>query len=210
MQLMVENLNKKAYDAIKLDILERRLPAGTRLVDSKLAEQYGISRTPIRDALMKLAEEGLVAKATKGYSVFMPSADDIRELFELRLMIDLYTAKTIIEDILPKKPDAQNIIDEVYSRNPSEDTFVKGDEEFHDTLVAITGNTRLINFYSSIRNQMRAFRSVTARNYERMNQANNYHGKIYQAIRSRDLVAAEVAIRVHTQLSMEDALRDFI
>ena len=210
MQLVVENLNKKAYDAIKLDILERRLPAGTKLVDSKLAEQYGISRTPIRDALMKLAEEGLVAKATKGYSVFMPSADDIRELFELRLMIDLYTAKTIIEDILPKNPEIKNIIDEAYHHDPSEDTFVKGDEEFHDALVAITGNTRLVNFYTGIRNQMRAFRSLTARNHARMSQANNYHGKIHQAIVSRDLPGAEVAIRLHTQLSMEDALRDFI
>ena len=210
MQLTVYNLNKQAYDAIKLDLLERRLPAGTRLVDSKLAEQYGISRTPIRDALMKLAEEGLVDNANKGYFVFMPSADDIREIFEVRLMMDLYTARTIIEDILPQKPEIQKIIDDAYHVDSSASTFVKGDETFHDTLVSITGNSRLINFYSSISNQMRAFRSVTAKSHERMNQANNYHGKIYQAIIARDLVAAEVAIRVHTQLSMEDALRDFV
>ena len=80
----MDNLNKKAYDAIKMDIVERRLIAGTRLVDSKLAEQYGISRTPIRDALMRLTEEGLVENTGKGYYVYMPSADDIRELFELR------------------------------------------------------------------------------------------------------------------------------
>lgn len=212
MYLTVDNLNKKAYDAIKMDILERRVSAGTRLVDSKLAEKYGISRTPIRDALMRLTEEGLVENTGKGYYVYMPSADDIRELFELRLMMDLYSARVIVEQRLLLNPDNRRRIDlscDCPDGKIQDNSFVAADERFHGEMMALTGNSRLINYYNSIRNQMRAFRSVTARSEERMNQAKNDHMLIYQAIVLGDLAAAEEAIRKHTRQSMADALRDF-
>ena len=212
MYLTVDNLNKKAYDAIKMDILERRVSAGTRLVDSKLAEKYGISRTPIRDALMRLTEEGLVENTGKGYYVYMPSADDIRELFELRLMMDLYSARVIIEQRLLLNPDNRRRIDlscDCPDGKIQDNSFVAADERFHGEMMALTGNSRLMNYYNSIRNQMRAFRSVTARSEERMNQAKNDHMLIYQAIVLGDLAAAEEAIRKHTRQSMADALRDF-
>ena len=208
----MDNLNKKAYDAIKMDILERRVSAGTRLVDSKLAEKYGISRTPIRDALMRLTEEGLVENTGKGYYVYMPSADDIRELFELRLMMDLYSARVIVEQRLLLNPDNRRRIDlscDCPDGKIQDNSFVAADERFHGEMRALTGNSRLINYYNSIRNQMRAFRSVTARSEERMNQAKNDHMLIYQAIVLGDLAAAEEAIRKHTRQSMADALRDF-
>ena len=208
----MDNLNKKAYDAMKLDIVERRLTAGTRLVDSKLAEKYGISRTPIRDALMRLTEEGLVENTGKGYYVYMPSADDIRELFELRLMMDLYSARVIVEQRLLLNPDNRRRIDlscDCPNGKIQDNSFVAADERFHGEMMALTGNSRLINYYNSIRNQMRAFRSVTARSEERMNQAKNDHMLIYQAIVLGDLAAAEEAIRKHTRQSMADALRDF-
>ena len=208
----MDNLNKKAYDAIKMDILERRVSAGTRLVDSKLAEKYGISRTPIRDALMRLTEEGLVENTGKGYYVYMPSADDIRELFELRLMMDLYSARVIIEQRLLLNPDNRRRIDlscDCPDGKIQDNSFVAADERFHGEMMALTGNSRLMNYYNSIRNQMRAFRSVTARSEERMNQAKNDHMLIYQAIVLGDLAAAEEAIRKHTRQSMADALRDF-
>ena len=69
MKLSIENLNTKAYEEIKSLIISKKLEPGARLVDSQLAEQYGISRTPIRDAIRKLTEDGLVVKSkTKGYN----------------------------------------------------------------------------------------------------------------------------------------------
>lgn len=211
MQLTVDNLNIQAYNVIKMGILERKLPAGTRLVDSRLAEEYGISRTPIRDALMRLTEEGLVEKAGKGYFVFMPSASDIREIFELRLMMDLYCSNYIVNKLLPENPQLREKIEKLYfgQQSLAENTFVAEDERFHGGLVALLGNNRLSNFYAGVCNQMRAFRSITAKNTDRVKQANECHEKIYQAIVNGDAVAAEEAIRKHTRLSMEDALRDF-
>lgn len=211
MRLTVDNLNKQAYDELKRGILSKELPAGMRLVDSKLAEQYGISRTPIRDALMKLSEEGLVYSNGRGFSVYQPTANDIREVFELRLLLDLFAVRKLIAEILPRDPDAEARIDETREREFSngESTFIKNDEDFHDCIIALVGNARLAEFYADLRDQTRAFRSITSRDAERRKKAHTYHDRIYRAIKARDIEAAEEAIERHVMLSMEDALRDF-
>lgn len=214
MKLTVDNLNKQAYDALKQSLLEKKYPAGMRLVDSKLAEDFGISRTPIRDALMKLSEEGLVYSNGRGFRVYSPTADDIREIFELRLMFDLYAARKVITEILPKNAEAEKRIDSAYLSEvnvgiqENDADFIKSDEDFHACIVALLGNERLSNSYSDIRNQMRAFRSITAHSCERRCKAHQYHERIYQALKHRNVQAAEEAIRLHTSLSMEDALHD--
>ena len=214
MKLSVDNLNKQAYDVLKQSLLEKKYPAGMRLVDSKLAEDFGISRTPIRDALMKLSEEGLVFSNGRGFRVYSPTAKDIRELFELRLMFDLYAARKVIEEILPGDAESEKRIDIAYRNEENiglevaEDDFVKSDEDFHACLIALLGNERLSDSYSDIRNQMRAFRSITAHSTERRRKAHQYHERIYQGLKHRDVQEVEEAIRVHTSLSMEDALHD--
>lgn len=214
MKLTVDNLNKQAYDALKASILEKKFPAGMRLVDSKLAEEFGISRTPIRDALMKLSEEGLVFSNGRGFRVYSPTPEDIREIFELRLMFDLYAAKKVIEEILPTDPEAEKRFDSAYLSEAHMDDldedvdFVKSDEDFHACIVSLLGNERMSDSYSDIRNQMRAFRSITAHSSDRRRKAHQYHERIYLAIKQRDVSAAEEAIRRHTALSMEDALHD--
>ena len=89
MILKIDTLNQQAYDILKEKILNKELLPGTRLVDSQLAEDFGISRTPLRDAIRKLAEEGFVVSSPtkKGYYVYQPSAKDINEIFELRQIL---------------------------------------------------------------------------------------------------------------------------
>lgn len=211
-KLTSEALNEKAYDALKDSILSKEFPEGMRLVDTKLGEQYGVSRTPIRDALMKLSEEGLVSKEGKGYSVCKPTKKDICDIFELRLMIDIYAARKVITEILPNDPQAEQRLNAAYLsgvEGNKDEHFVQNDEEFHGCIVALTGNSRLIDFYAILRNQMRAFRGVTSLQPNRITKACNYHERIYKAIVARDADKAADAITLHTTLSMQDALADF-
>lgn len=212
MKLTLEALNEKAYEALKSSILAKEFPEGMRLVDSKLGEQYGVSRTPIRDALRKLSEEGLVCKVGKGYCVYTPTRKDICDIFEIRLMIDIFAAKKVITDVLPNNPEAELRLENAYlatNNDPANAHFIQNDELFHDCIVALTGNTRLIDYYAMLCNQMRAFRSVTSRSPNRMTKAHNYHERIYKAINARDIDRVVDAITIHTKLSMEDALSDF-
>ena len=211
MKLVSTNLNDQAYLALKESILRKELLPGTRLVDSQLAEQFGISRTPIRDAIRKLAEEGLVVKTgQKGYSVFNPSARDVNEIFELREILDIAAAQKLIREVLPNDPQAMEQIRRSHEGilHPSAN-FVKDDEDLHDTIIRLCGNARICALYSDLRNQTRIFRHSTATNLARVHQAQQYHSQIYQGLMELDLEKTVRAIRTHIAYSKADALADF-
>ena len=114
-KLVVNNLTQQAYDLLRTKIITKEILPGTRLVDSTLAQQYGISRTPMRDAIRKLAEEGLVTpSSTKGYFVYKPTLKDIEEIFEIREMIDISVTTKVITKILPQNPAALEKITQSY------------------------------------------------------------------------------------------------
>lgn len=213
MKLTVDNLNQQAYDVLKEKIIQKELPPGTRLVDSQLAEEFGISRTPLRDAIRKLAEEGLaVSNAKRGYYVYQPSAEDINEIFDLRQILDIAAVTKLIEDVLPNNPEAMKELKEKYSNEHTaveSNAFVKRDESFHDTIIRLAGNKRMHAIYTDLGNQTRAFRRATSFDNIRMEKANNYHNRIYQGLIHLDLDAAIDAVKTHVAFSRADALRDY-
>lgn len=212
MKLKVESLNTKVYEVLKENILTKRFEPGMQLVEAKLSEMYGISRTPVREALFKLQKEGLVTKTGKSYHVCKFTKEDISEVYELRKMMDIYAAKKVIREIIDTMPEAEKIIDEAYNGERIETEgidFISADESFHGCIVALTGNSRLIEDYSILRDQMRAFRTITSQKADRRGKAKDYHRKIYEALKNRDVDDVEAAIERHTQYSMEDALSDF-
>lgn len=214
MKLTVDNLNKQAYDALKGKIINKEFPPGMRLVDSQLAKEYGISRTPLRDAIRKLNEDGLVIRKNNGYFIFQPSIHDIEEIFELRLMMDIAAVTKLITEVLPNNSEAYEQLMKSYEStlDPVENStnFVRSDEDFHDIIIRLTGNTRMISFYSDIRNQTRAFRRITSYNANRVQQAQNFHEKIFLGLKNLDLDMAIAAIEKHIALSKQDALLDFM
>lgn len=216
MKLSIENLNTKAYEEIKSLIISKKLEPGARLVDSQLAEQYGISRTPIRDAIRKLTEDGLVVKSkTKGYNVFQATRQDIIEIFELRLMMDKEIITKLITEMVPDNvdyyiPKLKKIDDYLNESNDSIDPdFIKIDENFHDSLIAFSNNSRLISFYKENRDQTKAFRRVTFNSEERKKSVFESHKKILNGIINLDLDGAIVAVTEHIIISRRNALVDF-
>lgn len=216
MKLSIENLNIKAYEEIKSLIISKKLEPGVRLVDSQLAEQYGISRTPIRDAIRKLTEDGLVVKSkTKGYNVFQATRQDIIEIFELRLMMDKEIITKLITEMVPYNvdyyiPKLKEIDDYLNKSNDSiNPDFIKTDENFHDSLIAFSNNSRLISFYNENRDQTKAFRRVTFTSEERKESVFESHKKILNGIINLDLDGAIGAVTEHIIISRKNALVDF-
>lgn len=215
-RLTIENLNDKAYIEIRNKIITGELKPGTRLVDSQLAERYGISRTPVRDAIRKLTEEGLVvSNIKKGYYVFEVTKKDIVEIFEIRLIIDRAVITKLITAIIPSNyefyiKELQRIeqkLDEGIKQSANE--FIKYDEDFHDSLIRLSNNSRLINMYTDIRIQTKAFRSLTSLSEERIEKAYRSHKEILKNIENMDLENALKAIENHVEQSRKDALEDF-
>lgn len=217
MTLEVNSLANQAYEIIKSKILNGEIPQGSRLVDSQLAERFGISRTPMRDAIRKLHEEGLVVNSgARGYFVFKPTVKDITEIFEIRLLIDIAAATKLIENVLPNDPEARKVFEEYYvffeDENNSEhykDNFVKSDEDFHGNMIRMMNNDRLYSMYCEIRNQTRVFRQITSGDDDRRSTAFRTHGKICKALLDLDLRSAVDLITKHIEYSKNSALCDF-
>lgn len=213
MKLQVDSLSNQAYDILKQKIISQELKPGMRLVDSLLAEEFGISRTPLRDAIRKLVEEGLVTPFGKrGFCVFKPSKQDIIEIFEIREMIDKATVQKLIEEVLPGNPKAMQKLRQMYTQMTNEvddKDFVQVDEDFHDQLVLLTGNARLFSIFSDNRNQTRLFRGVTSSLAERRANAMNFHERICLGLLQLDLKATLQAVTEHIEQSRKNSLLDF-
>lgn len=209
MKLVADNLNEQAYRALKASIINKELAPGERLIDTQLAEYFGISRTPIRDAIRKLTEEGLVVTSDKkGYFVFSPSHNDILEIFELREQFDLAAVRKLITQILPSNPEAMEQI-RISFEGLDSPSFVQDDESFHETLIRLTGNSRMLVLYKDLSTQTRAFRRLTSNDPDRIRKAKEYHRRIYEGLMHLDLPATEEAVCCHVAYSREDALKDF-
>lgn len=210
-----KSLNQQAYERIKRAIVQNELLPGTRIVDSQLAEMFGISRTPVRDAMLRLRREGLIEnKGSKGYYVFDASERDVNEIYDIRIMIDKEVITRIINDLLANNyDDYMAEIDKVisYVEQSSKKTgvdFIKVDEAFHDSLVMLINNSRLIKLYQDIRNQTRVFRQITSYNEQRVKRALDAHRRMLLAIKEMNLDLALKIATEHVELSRKDALED--
>lgn len=208
-KLTVQTLNSQAYDILKSKIFSGEIKPGTRLVDSQFAEEFGISRTPFRDAVRKLHEEGFVVSepGKKGFFVYQPSRKDIDEIFELRLILDLAAVEKLVKVILPQNEEALNLLKSSYYSEQTD--FVKKDEDFHDTIIKLCGNQKMISMYNELRGQLRAFRSKTSQDENRRSKATDYHAKILEGLCDLDIKKTRNAIIRHVELSREDALKDY-
>lgn len=211
-----DSLNMIAYKTIKEAILKKKeLQPGSRLVDSQLAEKFGISRTPVRDAIRLLLLEGLVEnRGDKGYYVFSASETDINEIFDMRLMIDKFTIQKIITERFTTNYDqCMKTINDLLNNtmiaaNYTETEFIKYDEQFHGALVSMINNSRLKRTYDELSNQTRLFREFTAYNNDRVGVVVEEHRRMLQAIKSRDLNSALEMVDNHIRTSRECAILD--
>lgn len=213
MVLQIQTLNLQAYDLIKEKILSKEIQPGTRLVDSQLAEDFGISRTPARDAIRKLAEEGLVITkpGKKGYFVYQPSARDIDEIYEFRQILELAAAEKLISEVLPADPSALDALRSC-CQAPASDTvrFSKCDDAFHLTMVELCGNSRMTETYIQLATYLHAFRSKTSLEVSRNEKAAIHHQLILEGLQAGDLLQTQAHIRSHILLSREDTIADHI
>lgn len=211
--IQAQSLNAQAYDLLKQKILSNQIQPGCRLVDSQLAEEFGISRTPVRDAIRKLTEEGLVVTdpGKKGYFVYQPSAQDIREIYEIRRILELSAAEKLISELLPINP---GLLDPLlsYIQAPASDSigFPLYDAQFHRTMVELCGNSRIMEIYDQIGTYLQVFRSKTAQDPSRNKQATACHQQILHGLRTLDLAKTQDAIRTHIRLSEAHTMQEYL
>jgi DNA-binding GntR family transcriptional regulator len=207
--LKSENLNEKAYHQLKQAIISNKLIPGTRIVESQIAEMFGISRTPAREAISMLLREGLIVnKGKRGNYVLDVSEKDINELYDIRILIEKGAIDYISKNITAiSLISLEKILNKYNEQNKkSIEKFMSMDDEFHEMLVRFSENDRLIKIHKDICNQTKVFRQIQALNKERADIAVNTHFNIFIALRDREFKVASELVERHIEFGRSQAL----
>ncbi len=195
------SLGNQAYQGLKRIILSREIPPGGKLNEGDLAQALGISRTPVREALNRLAKEGLVEIfPQRGAFVVQFTEKDVYELFLIRENLEglaaCLAANEMDESGLAKLESCLQGFREPFSERDAR-RYAREDFKFHQTVVLLSGARRLINLISTLHDHIRIFRLTTVGLSGRMKTSLAEHRLLIEAFRKRDPEGAERRMREH-------------
>ncbi len=204
-------LREKVYETIHGEIITGLIPGGNRLVESALAERLGVSRTPVREALQKLASEGFLQPIPRaGYIVEEMADHDIQDLFAARSEIEKAAARWAIGKIRPEELELleANIkrTDEILSTGET-GRMIGLDTEFHHVIYRATRSKTLYQISQSLSDRTLKFRIACIHLPEVARRAREGHFRILQAFRSGDPPVVEKAIDSHLKETREDIIK---
>ena len=192
---------ERAYAYAKERILDGRLPGGTLITEGDVGADVGVSRTPVREAFLRLESEGLLTLYPKrGAIVVAVSTAEVESVMETRLLVERFAIRKIIEDELELGAAPVEVIarqEELATRENWRE-FVEADREFHRIFVAAAGNPILLQLHDSLRDrQTRMNLAALVRNTGRDRQVLAEHRVWADAVDDRDLDAALSMVDEH-------------
>lgn len=209
----------QAYCRLKEDILSNALPAGYQALEQEIAEQLQMSRTPVREALLRLQDEGLVEIVPRrGMRVKPVSIDDMREIYELLYCVEATAAELLAARHLA--PDSQELQRLEEATDEMErclkiddlDGWAEADARFHRYLVEFCGNSRLAKIANALALQCHRVRLLTLRLRPRPTDSTSDHRAVVKAVRDHNEELAHDIQRAHRRRAMTlilDALERF-
>ena len=193
-------LSDQAYETIKRGILQGEFEEGTFLSAPEVMHHYGISRTPFREACNRLHHERILEVVPRrGYLIPEVSFRTVRDLFEVRLVLEVIIAElAAIRATPPQLDELTRLGEESWSLSQAGDTneqFVKANTEFHLCLARMTQNRELLSLAAGIleRNERVSYMELRS-SWFQPKEIQNLHGSIVDAIRRRDPAAARTAV----------------
>ncbi|HEY6741002.1 MAG TPA: GntR family transcriptional regulator [Lapillicoccus sp.] len=198
---------ERVYVQVKREILGGALPGGSFVTEGGLAEAAGVSRTPVREALLRLESEGLVRLyPKKGALVVPPSVDDAREVLEARLVIEEWAARAVWPHRAELLPALEIELDRMRATLATQDVarLVEHDRRFHEIVVGAAGNAILARTYQGLRDrQLTIVAAQFRRNRERIDLAVAGHTRLVEILRTGTVegLVAETHTHVHTALA---------
>ena len=196
-------LREVVYETLREAIRNGALTPGERLMEIQLAEELGVSRTPVREAIRKLElERFVVMLPRRGTYVANLSLKDINEVFEIRAALDGLAAGLAAERITEEELEQMErllveIADCIEQHNNQK--IVEADEAFHDLLYRASRNERLVGIICNLREQFTRFRSVSINYPGRLQNTLEEHRQLVEAIAQRNPEAAQQKAREHIE-----------
>lgn len=205
-----QSLSAQIYQALRERIIEGTLPAGERIRERELAEEFNVSRIPIREALPRLEAEGLVKTIPRrGAVVTEMTLTDVEELFAVRSSLEVLAAKLAAQACA-----AGASADELFRRlaatekeleHGTDAQIAAANSAFHDEILTLTGNSLLIGLMRSLNGRVRRLFRLEAERDQRVLAAE--HTELCQAIADGNAEWAGTLAYAHVEHSRADSLR---
>lgn len=204
------SLTTDQYLRIREDILNGEYPIGQRLLETSLATRYGVSRTPVREALVALQQDGLIERVDNGFRVRTGTADDVMEIYEARIALEAVAAATAAKrhtdlDVARLRASHQGALtaaaagDERAAHEANSDWHLALWQAAHNSTIAAT-----LNRWSA---QLQIYDQGPPGPADDLTATAHDHGEILQAIESGDAEAAGEAMKAHLDRSRQLRLR---
>jgi DNA-binding GntR family transcriptional regulator len=197
------------YDRLKQAIMSGELAPGEQLVEIPLAEWCQVSRTPIREALTRLEQDGLAQRTERGLVVRESSPGEIMDLYDSRIVLESRAASVAAERHTAVDLGAMRRADERYRRVSTDDidTLAERNREFHRTIWLATHHRSLIDLLERLDMHLGRYPITTLRFPGRHETALFEHNALIEAIRDRDTVRAEEVARHHFSAARDIRLK---
>ncbi len=189
------------HDALEDRILTGRLEPGTRLDEVKLAEEFGVSRTPVRQAIFQLAATGLLKQyPRRGAFVAQVGPQQLSEMFQVMAQLEALCASNAARRATAEDLDALGAVHATCvaaAQSGDSDQYYYENEAFHALIRTISGNQFLQEEIDRLQKRLKAYRRLQLRARDRMKRSLAEHETIVAAIKAGDEAAASTAMRDH-------------
>jgi DNA-binding GntR family transcriptional regulator len=191
----------RAYEFAKARILDGRYTGGELLSEGLIADEVGISRTPVREAFVRLQTEGLLRLYPKRGALVVPvSPDEVEHVMDTRLLVERHAIERVIRREIRVTESVKTSLElqDALAASGKVDQFVEVDREFHRIFVAASGNPILLALHDSLRDrQIRMGLAAIARDAGRLAEILDEHRQLADAVLRRDLDRAGAVIDRH-------------
>lgn len=203
----------KVYRELKTAIISQKIKSGELLNERKLADELGISRTPVREALQMLVNDGwVIVEPWKGAYVSPINEKVLTEVFQVRLALESLAIEIIADSIDGRHLESlSNILkkQEKLKENYQADDFIKVDREFHMAIAHITENKILIDMLNNLSDMIRRIGVQAVQDVNRYIETLDEHTSILNALKKKNKGEAIKAIREHILITKDNVLKRF-
>jgi len=196
-------LREKIVDFIKDAVVSGRLKPGERVPEQEIAENFGISRTPIREAFRQLESEGFISVTPRKGAVVSPITDkDVSEFYIIKSLLEGYAAGVACPKLTPKEIKRLEALNAQMKKCAERDdvkNFFRLDNDFHDVFLAACGNDKLSVLVHALVEQFERFRITALSLPGRMKDSVRQHVEIIDAFRAGDAALVERLVRANAE-----------
>lgn len=203
-------LKHRAYEAIRQRIIDLALRPNEQLIEQRLTEQLGFSKSPIREAIQRLEQEGLVYSLPfKGCFVAEITEKDIREIFQLREALETFCIRIGCETFSKKEiQEFRKFLGKAEKALRGEnlkDCYIF-DRQLHELLISFSKNAKIIQTYSTLKDHLYRYWNISNLISGRVAKSHEQHLLIVESLEQRDKMLAEARVSTH----LESVLEDFV